>query len=154
MNEAFTYDNLNRLIQASGAVTKTYRYDAIGNITYKSDVGSYAYPASGANSIRPHAVTSVGGPINASYNYDANGNMIGGAGRTLTYTSFNKPASIGTGTASITYLYDANDNRIRQIADGKTTTYIGNLFEREVSNGVAHDKSYVYAGSTLVVIHT
>jgi hypothetical protein len=56
-------------------------------------VGNYNYPTTG---IRPHAVTStVLGTTTTSYAYDANGNMTTRAGRTITYSSFNKPTSIG-----------------------------------------------------------
>ncbi|MCL2645165.1 MAG: hypothetical protein FWD51_06880, partial [Betaproteobacteria bacterium] len=50
----------------------------IGNLTSKSDLGTYAYPASGGSSVRPHAVSQVtlnagagGGKI--TFAYDANG---------------------------------------------------------------------------------
>jgi RHS repeat-associated protein len=154
LSETFAYDELNRLTRATGAITKTYQYDSIGNITYKSDVGTYSYLSSGQNSIRPHAVASVAGTVNASYSYDANGNMQSGAGRTMTYTSFNKPESISTASAVSTFLYDANYSRVQKITNTKTITYVGKLFEREASNGVVQDKSYIYAGNNLVAIHT
>lgn len=43
-------------------------YNAIGNITNRSDVRTYNYPASGANSVRQHAVASVPGTVNAIAN--------------------------------------------------------------------------------------
>ncbi len=51
MSEEFEYDALNRLTSAaipgsspgtSGPAAKTFTYDSIGNLTSKSDVGSYA----------------------------------------------------------------------------------------------------------------
>ncbi|HMW73212.1 MAG TPA: hypothetical protein PKD17_15395, partial [Cellvibrionaceae bacterium] len=73
--ESFSYDGANRLRSntftpnGGSATTVTIGYDAIGNITSKSDVGTYAYSRQGAG---PHAVTSAGGN---SYTYDANGSM-------------------------------------------------------------------------------
>jgi RHS repeat-associated protein len=138
--EYFCYDSLNRLVEyaAGNAVTacssgqnhKTVTYNAIGNILSKSDVGSYAYPASGSNSVRPHAVSvitgTVSGVVNPSYSYDANGNMTSGAGRTVAYTVFNMTASIVQGTTSIALAYDATHNRVKQVevAGGTTTTTI------------------------------
>ena len=67
----------------------------------------YTYPASGAGSVRPHAVTSINGTIgnnvNPNYTYDANGNMITAfAGtRVITYESFNMPRSISRSGISI-----------------------------------------------------
>ncbi|MDE2135503.1 MAG: VCBS repeat-containing protein, partial [Alphaproteobacteria bacterium] len=111
------YDALNRLTNyavgngastctssGSGINTKTVAYDALGNITSKSDVGAYSYPSGG--SARPHAVSAIAGTVNGvvnpNYHYDANGNMdctytgsypanCSGAGavRAVSYTSFN-----------------------------------------------------------------
>ena len=63
VHETFTLDALSRLTQMSmtgtTAQTKTYQYNAIGNLTYKSDLGTLTYPAIG--SPRPHGVTSIAG---------------------------------------------------------------------------------------------
>jgi len=81
--ETFTYDVLNRLTSAQVsrniAPLKSFAYDVIGNLLLKSDVGAYTYPASGANGVRPHAVTSISGStINTTFAYDANGNQTAG----------------------------------------------------------------------------
>jgi RHS repeat-associated protein len=98
--ETFTYDNLNRLAssQVAALAGKTYTYDEIGNLLSKTGVGNYSYPVSGAGSLRPHAVTSISGSVasqsNPTFGYDANGNLMSGANRTITWTSFDMPASI------------------------------------------------------------
>lgn len=143
VTENFTYDTLNRLISASGPglTTRSFDYDPIGNMTYKSDVGSYAYP--GPNGTRPHAVSSVngGGAVNtvtASYTYDANGNLSASSGtiypgagstpfsRTLTYTSFNMPLGLthvqGSATYSYTYTYNAEHERVKLVTVRPTDT--------------------------------
>ena len=98
-----SFDNLNRLTMSSGSglITRSFAYSAIGNVTSKSDVGSYTYPATTA--ARPHAVSSVTGAaaaytVTASYGYDANGSLTSASGtiypasgsvtfsRTLAYT--------------------------------------------------------------------
>ncbi len=61
----YGYDALSRLTsaaQVSGAngFSQSYQYDAIGNLTYRSDVGAYIYPASGPTSVRPHAASAAG----------------------------------------------------------------------------------------------
>ena len=54
LTENFRYDGLNRLtryqhfIAGTGQAAKTVTYDALGNITRKSDVGSYSYGSSSA----------------------------------------------------------------------------------------------------------
>lgn len=110
LNEAFGYDNLNRLTSTSaqagsGPLTQvTLTYNEIGNILTKSDVGTYTYASLKANgSARPHAVNKIvmndGVTTYASYTYDANGNMLtsldsASKGRTITWNSWNMPNSV------------------------------------------------------------
>jgi len=69
ITETFDYDNLDRLInhirtkETESPVTTTVEYDAIGNITFKSDVGHYSYNPSGPGSVRPHAVKGITGSV-------------------------------------------------------------------------------------------
>lgn len=89
--EKFCYDVLSRLTNyaiaatCTGTGTKTVGYSDNGNITSKSDVGTYSYPSPG--SARPHAISSITGTVNGTtnptYTYDSNGNMTAGAGRTI-----------------------------------------------------------------------
>ena len=84
-SETFSYDNRNRLTQSrfsdgvTTPVTRSYRYDALGNLTHKSDVstGNYVYGTAGATctAAGPHAVAQVGAQC---LTYDANGNQTGG----------------------------------------------------------------------------
>jgi RHS repeat-associated protein len=91
-DEAWTYeyDELDRLIAATNDANPEYdqtlEYDAIGNITYNSRLGSYRY-----ESKQPHAVTAAGAN---TYAYDAAGLMTSRAGRTLTWDGDNRLASI------------------------------------------------------------
>ena len=154
LSETFSYDSLNRLTVATGAVTKSYQYDAIGNITSKSDVGTYTYNTSGPNSVRPHAVTAVAGVLNHSYVYDANGNMTTGAGRSITHTSFNKPRTINISGQTTTFGYDAGYNRIQKVTSTSTTTYVGKLYERVTTGTLVEHKNYIYGGRSLVATYT
>jgi RHS repeat-associated protein len=137
--EEFCYDNLNRLVNYAIASTctssgdKTVAYDSLGDISSKSDVGTYTYPASGSGSVRPHAVSSIAGTVNGvvdpTFTYDANGNMTAGDGRTVTYTSFNMAASVSEGTTTLGFLYDSEHRRYEQCLGGctsptSTTTYL------------------------------
>ncbi len=86
-------------------------------------MGTYSYPAAG--SPRPHAVTSVsGGTISTTFAYDANGNQTAGLGRTIGYTSFNKPASIAQGTSTLGFFHDPEHQRFKQTAPEGTTVYL------------------------------
>lgn len=129
LSESFTYDLLDRVLTAaiSGGASKSYAYDAVGNITFKSDVGTYHYPAAGA--AHPHAVQTVtdgsGNQVMPAFAYDADGNQTTGGGRTIAYTSFNKPSSITLGTKTISFAHDPEHARLKQTAPEGTTLYLG-----------------------------
>ncbi len=113
----------------STGLSRSFAYDAIGNMVAKSDVGNYGYPPSGYGQPRPHAVTSVsGGTINATFYYDSNGNQVYGSGssfgRSIAWTSYNKPASISQGSRTISFLHDTNHQRFKQVTPEGTTVYI------------------------------
>jgi RHS repeat-associated protein len=165
VTENFAYDSLNRLTSASGnnLITRSFDYDVLGNIAYKSDAGLYTYgrPAASCSGFAgPHAVTGVAGSVNASYCYDANGNTVSGAGRTLTYTGFNLPAQISQLAAdnsfvNFAYTYDVDHQRARLGVDllsgHYTTIYLhpagGALFyEQETKpDGTVERRHFVYA---------
>lgn len=147
----YSYDNLNRLTSeirtGTGLSTGTptyigWTYDDIGNITSRSDVGTYIYPTSGVSSVRPHAVTGITGTVNGlaspTYFYDANGNITYtkvGAGiyGFVTWTSFNKvnallskPATASGAptppSTTLSYLYDAEGERVQETVRRSGTT--------------------------------
>ena len=125
-NQTFSYDSLNRLITASGPYGPVnYSYNPIGNMLSNSQVGVYSYNASGPASVRPHAVTGAGVD---SYTYDANGNMTGGAGRTLTYDTENRPTQITQGGVTTDLVYDGDGGRVMKTAGGVSTVYVGKLY--------------------------
>ncbi|MGJ4973111.1 RHS repeat-associated core domain-containing protein [Bradyrhizobium sp. HKCCYLRH1073] len=139
LNETFTYDALSRLTSSTVNLTptplaKTFTYDPIGNLLTKSDVGTYSYPATG--SAKPHAVMSVsGGSISTTFTYDANGNQTSGLGRSLVYTSYNKPSSITQGARTISFLDDTDHQRFKQVTPEATTLYVAAFgVMAEVSN--------------------
>ena len=162
INESYTYDVLNRLktVVMSGTTNlgKSYSYDEIGNITYKSDLGGtglYTYPASGASSVRPHAVTSVNGTIagvvNPNYTYDANGNMITAFGgtRQITYESFNLPQKIMRGATQITWLYDADHHRTKETSNAGTAGQAASIIYVNPGNQPFFEKHIGIVGTGL-----
>ncbi len=142
-------DRLNAVNgQRAFTYSQTYAYDPIGNITCKSDVGSYTYNYGN----QPHAVTQAG---NITLQYDTNGNMTQRAvsgGNTLgfTYNQDNMPTGITqNGTSYIAYTYDENGQRIRKqnLFTGNTVLYFGDAYEVRGSVGVIH----LFAGTQRVV---
>lgn len=178
--DTLEYDKLGRLTQyqVSGGTsgtpatrTVTLKYNALGMLLSKSDVGNFTYPAQGVANGRPHAVTSVVGAYTASYTYDLNGNArtaSGGSWRSMTYTSFNLPDGASgvqgpAGSPKLTWQYDENHQRIKEVrvnAQGTRTTWYlhpdnqGGLgFEREVApNGQQSNRHYVSAGGSAFAV--
>lgn len=157
LTETFVYDGLNRLTSAtvSGQTPKTVSYDGLGNITFKSDVGTYTYGANGAG---PHAVTSVSGVKNHTYTYDANGNRIGSSGGTVGYTSFNKPHTITDAGSTIEFTYGPEHSRYKRVTttDNTVTTllYVGGLYEQEYTGGLTKHIHYIRAGGESIAVYT
>jgi len=148
--QTFGYDESNRLVSATGPYGGlTYTYDQIGNMTFNSQVGTYTYPDSGASSVRPHAVSTAGAN---SYTYDANGNMVNGAGRILIYDYENRPTNITNGGQTTTFVYDGDGGRVKKIVGNTTTTYIGKLYECETSSGTTQCVKYIWAGGQRVAM--
>ncbi len=143
LSETFHYDELNRLTQATatGLPTQTFAYDITGNMTSKSDVGSYSY---GAGNAGPHAVTTAGSD---TYTYDNVGNMLTGGGRTVTYNSFRKPTQLTKGGHTTSFEYGPGRARYKRVDDDglqtKTTIYIGNVEFISHSSGVTETKRYI-----------
>jgi RHS repeat-associated protein len=158
LSESFQYDALNRLTTSTVSLSptplvKSFTYNAIGNLTSKSDVGTYTYPATG--SPRPHGVTSIsGGVINTTFTYDAKGNLTGGNGLTIGYTSYSKTASISRGTATVTFEHDPEQQRFQQVGPGGTTLYLsdGTVLAEKVmgSGGTIQWNNYLVAAGGVV----
>jgi len=130
---------------------KYYTYDATGNLTSKTGVGSYTY---GLNA-GPHAVPAVDNAgVISNYHYDANGSMTSGNGRTLVYNSFNKPTQMANATADIRFSYGADRARVirQNIVTGELRHYIGSLFERKTLQGLTTYTHYIKAGGSTVAI--
>ena len=167
VSETFGYDTLNRLTTShvSGTIdgipyqdTTTYAYDALGNLTYKSDIGSYLYgdAAKTVGNAGPHALHRAGSD---DYVYDANGSITSGGGRTVTWSSFNKPTSFQKGDTVIQFHYGPNRNRYKKTVGGligtdETTLYLGKSYERiEKAGGEVSHKHFIYAEGQLAAIH-
>jgi len=172
----YDYDALNRLrleTRAGGGLSGpqsiVWTYNDIGNLTSRSDVGTYSYPASGSGSVRPHAVSAVTGAVNGvanpGYSYDANGNLAAGGGRSVAWMSFDMPANVTRGNASLDWNYGPEHERIRETyklngAVQRTTTYLnpgsggGLYYEDETGAAGPVQKHFISAGGATVAVAT
>ena len=144
---------------ANGLSTVRSYQDTTGRLTaISSDLGgtgAYTYPPSGANSARPHAVTSVNGNIagvvNPNYTYDANGNMITAfAGtRTITYASFNLPTQIARGGTAVSWVYDADHVRTKQSSNANMTGQAATVYYLNAGSQPLFEKHIGIVGTGL-----
>ncbi|MDO8345584.1 MAG: FG-GAP-like repeat-containing protein [Cellvibrio sp.] len=158
LQESFCYDGLNRLIKSHqntltgscslSAAAQDQEYDGLGNITRKVGMGTYTYSGKG-----PHAVTSTSNT--GSYGYDDNGNQITGASRTITYSTYDQPLRIVSGTTSTDFGYGPSRARFER-KDTKSgvvtlTHYLGNVERIQVQgSNVVEWKRYI-AGAVYTV---
>ncbi|NOH64022.1 RHS repeat-associated core domain-containing protein [Vibrio sp. RE88] len=173
ITDTWTYDSLDRVTSnAISLANKTqhgvnnpdlagpfnYRYDKLGNLIHKSDIGDYHYSGQQAG---PHAVTKANG---LNYQYDDNGNMLRAWAdgnstneRELEWTEFNKPNKITRNGKTVEFFYDANHNRyLKKSSDGIETFYFGKSYERvkDTNTGVVQHKHFVYADGKLIALNT
>jgi RHS repeat-associated protein len=165
--ENFCYDALNRLTNSNFGTSctggSTVAYDATGNITSKSDVGTYTYGTNVTAGAGPHALASVSGTANGvpnpTFTYDLAGNMTSGAGRTVTYTTFNMTKTMTNGGASLALTYDVDHSRLVQTTGtgsaAITTTYLNDPASNVMTEGLHQTglntwKTYIVADGHIV----
>jgi hypothetical protein len=118
------YDDLNRLIRASGsfggsnqaATDCTYGYDAIGNLLNKCGV-AYSYN----DPMHPSFVTSR--DDGKSYTADINGNTQIGDGRTFVWTADNRVFSVNNSSGTTSMDYDYTGTRVKKVGPLGTVLY-------------------------------
>ncbi|WP_444896249.1 Ig-like domain-containing protein [Microbulbifer sp. SSSA005] len=156
VHESFSYDGLNRLerSQIQGRDAQDVHYDDLGNITFKSDVGTYKYAEQCSNGAGPHAVCETSDGV--SYQYDDNGNMTSdSSGRSLLYSTFDKPTEITKDGHKTEFLYGPERKRFLRrdtATDGQVTEtrYIGNV-EKVTTDGNTEVKRYLPGGALVII---
>ncbi len=133
---------------------KLYRVDSGTDALHTLNPASmsaspYTYNPSGTTSTRPHAVTRAG---TKTYSYDANGNMLLGDGRIMTYDNENRLSTVRKNGATTTFVYDGDGGRVKKtVTSGSTTTtttYIGKLY---VCEGTSCSR-LIYAGTQRIAL--
>lgn len=164
LQEVLSFDALNRLQNVTlqyafgnpaSSTNLQMVYSPNGNISYKSDVGSYMYEQ--VRNAGPYAVTST--PL-GSYGYDAIGNMTSGPGFTATYTQFNLPLTYDKGNGQ-RYVYWYNPSHTKNYEQyivnnvvARQTYYRGGIYEQEITNGTDYRyKHYIMADGKVVAIY-
>lgn len=147
-------------------------FDLIGNRTSRVThaaagdlVSTYTYPASGPDSVRPHALLGVtttgpGAPESGSFGYDAAGNTltrdaVGQPAQGLTWDIEGELTRVFEG-AQVTgeYVYSADGDRLVRREAGVTTVYLpgGQELSRVDATGVVTaTRYYAFNGKTLAM---
>ena len=138
--ESFAYDALDRLVSVNG---RTVTYDnPTGNITAIGGVGTMTY----GNAAHPYQMTGMT-PVADS--------LISFGTQRITYTSFDRPATIKEGADSVTFRYGCSGERmtmeeIISLGFGELwnqTAYIGDRYECTwVSGDLFPGKEILYLG--------
>lgn len=142
--EKFDYDGLNRLTKVyyNGTLKQQMTYDAVGNITSKTGVGTTFKYENNTNKL----LSVSGGGYNPP-SWDV-----------IDYTSFNKISYVSQGTNSLALIYGVGKERKKSITikDGVTETkyYIGSLYEEQyINNGENKKIHYIFANGGMIAIY-
>ncbi len=139
--ETFTYDNLDRLTEATSGdiASMSMTYAANGNISSKTGVGSYTY-----DSTRPHAVTKVNNGFHT----------VPTTTQTILYNDFNKIESIDENGYSMDFTYGPDQQRWKTVlahnGDTTRTTLYAPNYERVTEGGVTRHFYYLDGGAVYV----
>ena len=144
LTERFEYDNLNRLTKTfhNNVSKEEVTYDAAGNLTFKTGVGSSFEYFAGTNKLKK----INGGGYNPP-DWDL-----------IEYTSFDKISRVLQGADELLLTYGSGHSRIKAVAKrnnaATTTYYVGSLFEEEhLPTGEIKKRNYIFAGDGAVAIN-
>ncbi|HTB07836.1 MAG TPA: FG-GAP-like repeat-containing protein, partial [Bacteroidia bacterium] len=149
LSENFNYDNMDRLNQISGPTNITASYDYLGNITDKSDIGSYEY-----NGPQPNAVSQI----------NTTSSLISMNTQTMApgYTPFDKIATIAENNYTLNIAYGPNQERKQTVLVdpflNNTTRYFVGDYEQTIltpASGPAQtiEIHYIQCGGNLVAMY-
>ncbi len=147
----YSYDGLYRLVSASTTeatstpYSHTYAYDLLGNMTSKSDVGSYTYAGTGW--MNPHAASAINGN---ALTYDNAGNVTSYNGMSNTWDYLNRLLSTTKSGTSTSYLYDHTGQRVTESINKGSGTTTTSFFSKYFSTKGATTTLSIYAGDMLI----
>jgi len=151
-NQTFTYDSLNRLIEATGIYGPiSYTYDNVGNRltrTLDDQTETYNY-ITGTNKLQ-----EIIGPNPATFTYDPNGNTTAIGDKSFIYNQNNRLImSDKNGTTLDEYTYNGLGQRVKKATEDQTILFIydkdGNLITEADDKGNIL-REYVYLNGKIL----
>ena len=158
LTEAFTYDNMGRLLttKVNGTQQLAMTYDnsggiSMGNIATKTDAGNYKY-----NDNRVHAVNYITNPAGAT----TPPSVIPIAQQDITYTSFRKSATVTENGYKMNITYGPDEERVKSelLLNGTTQEkryYLGN-YDKQIIGTTTRELHYVNIanGEIAIIVRT
>ncbi len=144
--ESFTYDELNRLKTAKNInhnYTVSVDYNSLGNIVYRSDVGTYQYEGE-----QPQALSGINGT-----------NSISKLTQDISYTSFNKINEVIENLYQLKFTYGVNHERklTALYKDGLLSSYkyfiSGGMYEEEHVGDITKKIHYIPGGNGIAATY-
>jgi RHS repeat-associated protein len=153
VTESFTYDPIDRLETFTGPDFKTItmKYDGIGRIQSRSDVGTYEYGQGCAGSVKsPFVLKNIGAK---TFCADGRGNFLKSDKRSLVYNVLDLPTEVRDGANISRFIYGLGGQLLSRedLVNGEKTRtlYAGEGFESfESKEGIVQRH---YVGGFLVV---
>ncbi|WP_158563383.1 FG-GAP-like repeat-containing protein [Chitinophaga silvatica] len=154
LEEVFTYDYLNRLstTKVNNVQQLAITYDggsgsSVGNIATKTDAGNYVY-----NNQKNNALAYITNPAGAQ----TPPSVISTQTQNLTYTGFQKAATVTEGTYALDYTYGSDYQRIKSVlknngAVAETRYYLGD-YEKQVKPTTTKHLHYIQGGNGVCAV--
>jgi RHS repeat-associated protein len=162
---SYEYDSLNRLQSIThGFLTsdrvESFAYNDLGSLNARTDTLA-GNTFTSYQTTHPHFIDAITTPRGENaYGYDFNGNVqdregpdVPGTRQTFTYTPFDLPSSIttgsGTGGKLTQFEYSADEERMVRRDPDETRHFVAGLYERLVQNGstsTLEERFRLYAG--------
>ena len=133
--ERFNYDGLNRLTQYG---SYTAAYDGKGNLSQKTDVGTFGYN----NTAKPYAISDA----------TLTSSAVPQRAQTISYNSFQQPQTISENSYVANFTYNASGQRVKMVVSHGTQTeleriYLGGCYEKDIdAAGTVKQKLYIGGG--------
>jgi RHS repeat-associated protein len=142
-NESFSYDNLDRLTNISGSVSRSQQYDARGRITSNSEVGAYNYGS--ATSYRLQEVN-----LNTKGDLYYQNQPI----QKIKYNAYKKPISISVkDKAKVDFEYNLFQNRSHAYYGGNEDNKLDRRYQKHYSGITPVEIEVDSEGNTKIITY-
>ncbi len=172
LDRSYDYDHVGRLIETrtgsearghllgqggtqDGPYAHSYRYDPLGNMSYRVGWGGWFNPwlEQWPSYVNNRLITNPW--TGASMSYDAAGNLTNDGYQSYTYDATGQQ-TYASGSA-LTQSYDGDRLRVKKVENGTTTYYLrssvlGGQVVSELNSSGGLQRGYVYLGGQLLAI--